>query len=159
MMLSGRADDRQREAILADGHGLVSACPGAGKTRVLALRSAHLLTHNPKGRILAVTFTRDAARSLRTRILDEAGADYAGRVASGTVPALALNPLERQDTANGFRIASPNDQHMLLTQAWEIAAHRAAFSFDPFADARAAIESIKASTDPPPSPTTAPAGG
>lgn len=158
MMISGQADDRQRQAILADGHQLVSACPGAGKTRVLALRSAYLLTHNPKGRIVAVTFTRDAAKSLRQRILEQSGAEFRGRVASGTFHALALSQLKRGRATHGFRILSPGEQDMFMRQAWERTCARAEFSFDDFDDARASIEAIKASMDEPPDAKTTPQG-
>ena len=158
MVLSGRADAHQREAILIDGHGLVSACPGAGKTRVLALRSARLLADNPQGRLVAVTLTRDAAKNLRSRILAEAGEQHSRRVASGTFHALAFNRLKRQHGKNGFRVLSAREQNMMLTQAWERASEEAEFSFDNLDDARAAIESIKASMDPAPSPKASAAG-
>jgi len=156
--LSGRADAYQREAIHINGHGLVSACPGAGKTRVLALRSARLLSSNRDGKLVAVTFTRDAAKGLRGRILDEAGREHNRRLASGTFHALALNQLKRQYGKEGFRILSGREQHMMLTQAWSQAATEAEFTFDKLDDARAAIEAIKSSMDPAPDPKTSAAG-
>lgn len=158
MNVAGRADAQQREAILHDGHGLVSACPGAGKTRVLALRSARLLTTHGQGRLVAVTFTRDAAKGLRERILSAAGSQHSRRVASGTFHALALSQLKRHHSKSQLRVLSPREQRMLLMQAWERAAHETEFTFDRFEDACTAIESIKSTTDPAPNPSTSAAG-
>ena len=63
-------DERQR---LAVSHGdsplLILAGPGAGKTRVLCHRIKHLAgTGTPPARILAVTFTRKAAREMKSRL-------------------------------------------------------------------------------------------
>lgn len=158
MNLDGRADAQQREAIMIDGHGLVSACPGAGKTRVLALRSSRLLSQNRDGRLVAVTFTRDAAKSLRGRILEAAGLQHSRRLASGTFHALALNQLKRKYGNTGFRVLSAREQQMMLTQAWERASREAEFTFERLEDAQHAIEAIKSSMDPPPSPKTSAAG-
>lgn len=158
MSAASQADDHQRAAIALDGHGLISACPGAGKTRVLALRSARLLSTHRQGRLVAVTFTRDAARSLRERILAEAGPQHGRRVASGTFHALALNQLKRHHGKGALRVLSAREQRMLMMQAWERASAEAEFTFDRFDDACTAIESIKATLDPAPSPKTSAAG-
>ncbi|MDN5863552.1 MAG: UvrD-helicase domain-containing protein, partial [Salinisphaera sp.] len=158
MTLSGRADDYQREAIAIEGHGLVSACPGAGKTRVLALRSGRLLQGNPQGNLVAVTFTRDAAQSLRQRILAEAGSKFSRRLAAGTFHALALNQFRRQRGSKAPRLISTREQYVLMSQAFSIAREEANFRFDQLRDGIEAIESIKASMADPPDPRYSPAG-
>jgi len=50
---------------------LVAACPGAGKTTVLKHRAENLLRTNPGIRLAAVTFTAEAAASLKQRIIEQ----------------------------------------------------------------------------------------
>jgi DNA helicase II / ATP-dependent DNA helicase PcrA len=66
----------QREAILApDGPLLITAGPGTGKTLTVAERIAHLVTTERAAltEILALTFSRVAARTLTTRLATRLG--------------------------------------------------------------------------------------
>ncbi len=47
---------------------MVVAGPGGGKTRLLTQRMAHTLRTHPSDRVIGVTFTRDAARELASRL-------------------------------------------------------------------------------------------
>jgi len=68
----------QRKAVLhPDGHLLIVAGPGTGKTHTLTCRIAHLLTQkkvSPES-ILAVTFTNKAAREMEERLASLTGED------------------------------------------------------------------------------------
>ncbi len=71
-------DQLNEEQLLAvnhiDGPCLVSACPGAGKTRVIAFRAINMLLRGiHPSKILLVTFTNKAAREMRERIDKLAG--------------------------------------------------------------------------------------
>mgnify|MGYP006281680237 CR=1 FL=1 len=73
-VLTGEENEDQREAIAADkGRCLfIVAGPGSGKTTALALRALKLIyvdTVAPKN-LLATTFTKKAAKELRSRILE-----------------------------------------------------------------------------------------
>lgn len=57
----------QSDAIHNEGHTLITACPGAGKTRVLIERSARLLRTQTNNSAL-VTFTRAATEEMKERI-------------------------------------------------------------------------------------------
>jgi ATP-dependent helicase/nuclease subunit A len=67
-----QANPGQREAIETRGRALVvEAGAGTGKTRVLVERFVHLLAANPDWpleSIIAITFTKKAAREMRTRL-------------------------------------------------------------------------------------------
>lgn len=133
----------QRKAVLAEGHCLVTACPGSGKTRVLAFRAGRLLDQHPNGKLLAVTFTRDAASSLKERIIAHAGGDAHNRVAVGTLHSLALNQLKRARLLK--RLASPAEQALFMRRASEHT--REPISLE---DAIQAIDGIKSCMEPPP---------
>lgn len=87
-------DEEQRAVVSADGNLLVLACPGSGKTRALSVRAARLL-HEGAGDLCAVSFTRDSAKELKERILEEGGAHLSRRVMSGTFHSLALAQLKK----------------------------------------------------------------
>lgn len=63
----------QQQAVIShDGSAFISACPGAGKTRVMTERARHLLNTMPIGRGVAfLSFTEAAVSELETRLRRE----------------------------------------------------------------------------------------
>ncbi len=129
-------------AVMANGHCLVTACPGSGKTRVLSTRAKRLLTEF-EGNLLLVTFTRDAANELKERALKEAGLAYRSRIGAGTFHALAMKQLNRSGIR--LRIASDRDRKTILRQVLDDL-DTVAFSMD---EAIEMIDAIKCVEDSP----------
>lgn len=109
----------QERAVTATGHCTILACPGSGKTRVLSARAAYLLTNNPKGRLCAVTFTRDAAVELRSRILQACGPAHARRLADGTFHSLALAQIKRFGKGKPPRLLAEGERLAVLRRCWK----------------------------------------
>lgn len=109
----------QARAVFAIGHSTVLASPGSGKTRVLAERAAHLLEANERGRVCAVTFTRDAADELKSRILSACGKANSSRLAVGTFHSIALGQLRRNNTHGLGRLISEGERLSLIRRCWK----------------------------------------
>jgi superfamily I DNA/RNA helicase len=114
----------QERAVVANGHCTVLACPGSGKTRVLAARAAHLLGTNERGRLCAVTFTRDAAYELKSRILSACGKTDAVRLAVGTFHSIALSQMRRNQSSGLGRLISDGERLSLIRRCWQQHAKR-----------------------------------
>ena len=95
----------QQEAVESDSiNTLVLAPPGSGKTRVIVERIAWLIEKQKVSafEIVAVTFTRLAAKEMRERLEERIGSD-AHNITIGTFHAIALNLLHRFGEVIGFR--------------------------------------------------------
>src|SRR5438309_8983410 len=70
--MSGMLTEHQKRALQHERHLSVTANAGAGKTTVLVQRFVEILlrTREPVSRLVAITFTENAAGELRKRIAD-----------------------------------------------------------------------------------------
>jgi DNA helicase-2/ATP-dependent DNA helicase PcrA len=113
----------QRQAVeTLDGPVLVLAGAGTGKTRVLTVRIAHILSlgRARPGDILAVTFTNKAAREMKLRIGGIVGGVVEGMPWLGTFHSIGVKILRRHAELVGlkadFTILDVDDQIRLLKQ-------------------------------------------
>ncbi len=92
----------QRSIVEAgDGHYLVVAAAGSGKTRVLTERVRYLLeTQKTRSRILALTFTNKAAAEMRERL--RSITDLADRTFIGTIHSFCQSIIENYGSAIGY---------------------------------------------------------
>ena len=91
--------DQRTAAIHIGTHARLLAGPGTGKTFTLTRRICFLVTESniPAKNILALTFTRAAARELRQRVADELGEDNSPRIS--TLHSFALRQLLKNATS------------------------------------------------------------
>jgi len=97
-------DTQQQAAVCTESRkAMVLAGAGAGKTRVLVERIAHLIENGASPyEIMAFTFTRKAAGEIRERLVERIG-NKAYKIEMGTMHALALRMVKRFGSFIGFR--------------------------------------------------------
>jgi len=113
----------QRDAVThTQGALLILAGAGSGKTRVITVRIAHLVSqgHAAPGEVLAVTFTNKAAEEMRSRVEELLGNDCR-QVWLSTFHSLCARLLRREAPAIGltrdFVIYDSSDQLAVVKQA------------------------------------------
>ena len=116
---ASRLNPEQLAAVSAEGHVLVSACPGSGKTKTLEERIRFLLLNSPTVRIAGVTFTKEAATSLCARVLKRVSDEVPRAGARVTIATfhshcLAQLRLARRPT----NLAGESDSRMLMRRAY-----------------------------------------
>src|SRR6266571_4829092 len=108
-----------------DGPVLVLAGAGTGKTRVLTVRIAHILSLGRAwpSEILAVTFTNKAAREMKHRVGEIVGQVVEGMPWLGTFHSIGVKILRRHAELVGlksdFTILDVDDQIRLIKQLLE----------------------------------------
>jgi DNA helicase II / ATP-dependent DNA helicase PcrA len=120
--LNGLNPEQRLAVETLDGPVLVLAGAGTGKTRVLTVRIAHILSlgRARPGEILAVTFTNKAAREMKHRVGDIVGGVVEGMPWLGTFHSIGVKILRRHAEMVGlksdFTILDVDDQVRLLRQ-------------------------------------------
>lgn len=111
----------QREAVeTTREHCLVVACPGSGKTRLLVSKIEHIYSMDRNARIVAVTFTRDAARELKQRVFSAVSNKQAPCLI-GTFHSIAMRMIQKYQKGKLARIVTSEEQESYLRRAWSIA--------------------------------------
>ncbi len=98
-------NEAQQQAVInTEGPSLVIAGAGAGKTRVLTYRIAHLLTKGvPANKILALTFTNKAAREMKERIAKIINPEIARYLWMGTFHSIFAKILRLEGDKLGYK--------------------------------------------------------
>lgn len=117
-------NDNQRAAVQwSEGPLLVLAGPGSGKTRVLTLRIARILSGSPgkRFRILGLTFTNKAAAEMRTRVEELVG-DQTDRALLTTFHSFSADILRQHGNHIGLRpdfaiLTQDSDREGVLSDA------------------------------------------
>ena len=115
-------NDAQKAPVLhKDGPLMVIAGAGSGKTRVLTMRIAYLMSLGVDAfNILALTFTNKAAREMKSRIAQIVGGSEAKNLWMGTFHSVFAKILRSEASKLGypsnFTIYDTQDSVRLLTQ-------------------------------------------
>jgi len=134
-----KLNTEQQQVVDHDGHSLVVACPGSGKTRVIVVKIGHILASKPRARVCAVTFTRDAANELKSRLVKDIGSETVNkRTRVGTFHSLAIKQLRARGHIG--KIAAPAEQVIYLMRAIKSLEEPIAYE-----DAVQIIETVKSS--------------
>ncbi|MBW2411186.1 MAG: UvrD-helicase domain-containing protein, partial [Deltaproteobacteria bacterium] len=117
--LFSQLNEQQRRAVeYPDGALLIVAGPGTGKTRTLTMRIAHLIMRKDVSpdNILAVTFTRRAAREMQQRLRFILG-DTRKLPLVATLHALCFKILNAQNAEGVESIIDEDDRKVLIREA------------------------------------------
>ena len=121
----------QREAVMhGNGHLLIVAGPGTGKTMTLTHRIAYLLRAGSMGggNILALTFTNKAAREMKERLLALIGREKGKTVFVSTFHGFCLDALRNDghhlDLPESFSLCSETDTYALAEESVFDAGHK-----------------------------------
>lgn len=114
-------NEAQRAAAAHDqGHALVLAGAGTGKTSTLIARACELLKRGVKPeQMIMVTFTRRATREIRERMVREVG-DIADQVRIGTFHRICLDIMRIEPESfemRGFTVIDEDDREQLMRLA------------------------------------------
>ncbi|MGF1611788.1 MAG: UvrD-helicase domain-containing protein, partial [Kiloniellales bacterium] len=129
-ILAGLDESQRAAAEIVAGPLLILAGPGAGKTRTLTHRIAHLVAERgvPAAGCLAITFTRRAAAELGERLARLIPAQ-AGDVPVHTFHSLGLAILKEHANAaglhRGFRVATAEERAAALAARLDCSGHKA----------------------------------
>ena len=117
--MTSKLTPQQQEAVLHDGHLLIVAGPGSGKTST-AVAKATRIVRDPARSLVMVTFTKEAAEEMRKRLLKSLAAANLRppdetRLVVATFHSIAIRHLKRHGMKT--RVLSPQSQDMIYRDA------------------------------------------
>ena len=122
-----RFNEKQLAVVNApiDQSAVVSAAAGSGKTTTLVERIVHLVNNpNIDGKIVAISFTNEAAKALKEKLTERLSEDKMKRVQSGTFHSIFAkiirNYADELGLNKNFTIIDETSTHKLIEQAIEV---------------------------------------
>lgn len=115
----------QMDAVRFDGHLLLTACPGSGKTKTLVSKLCYILEHKEllkvgKKKIIALTYTNIAADTILERIMSY-GID-SDSLWIGTIHSFCLNWIIKPNVdriprlRKGFNVIDEHEKEFLINE-------------------------------------------
>jgi DNA helicase-2/ATP-dependent DNA helicase PcrA len=117
--------NQQKAVVTTEGHVLILAGAGSGKTRVLVHRIAHLIQNKkvPPSAILGLTFTNKAAEEMRERVAKMVSKEEALQVCLSTFHSFCMKILRKEIHRLGFTqkfsLYDEKDMRRLIMQVAE----------------------------------------
>ena len=103
-----------------DGANLILAVPGSGKTMVLVIRIGYMILCSgvSPDHVLAITYSREAAKELKLRFASIFGNELAGKIYFGTINALCYSIIKRYNPDGAFNVEQ-NPRVILKNIIWK----------------------------------------
>lgn len=98
----------QQQVVQEPGNCLVLACPGSGKTHTAISKTGAILAQAPNHNVCLISFTRESAREIKSRLIKEYGQSVMKRTMVGTFHSLFIRHLTSQKRLD--RILTPGEQ-------------------------------------------------
>lgn len=98
----------QQQVIQEPGNCLVLACPGSGKTHTAISKTGAILSQSPDHKVCLISFTRESAREIKARLINEYGQNVMKRTLVGTFHSIFIRHMTSQKKLD--RILTPGEQ-------------------------------------------------
>lgn len=114
-----KLNQEQADAVATEGHVMVIATAGSGKTAMTIAKVAHILRSDPLARVCLVVFNAAAGQEIRERLKKRNVPTE--RIITGTYHSLALRQLK--SSGKPVNLAVGAGLYQVYSEAWDMAGH------------------------------------